>query len=122
MSLAICFIDYTKAFDSVDQEKLWEALYRYTNIDPAYINIISLIYDNSRFRIRTDIGTRCEIALLRGVIPGDLLSAPLFCIALKVIIEKSLLHTDTNISIGGTNIQMEPTPAILAYSAVPSHN
>ena len=25
-NIAICFIDYTKAFDSVDQQKLWDAL------------------------------------------------------------------------------------------------
>ena len=101
LNIGICFIDYTKAFDSVDQKKLWEALYKYTNIDPAYINIISLIYDNSRARIRTDIGSTDEISLLKGVKQGDLLSALLFCIALKVIMEKSILPSDNNISIGG---------------------
>ena len=101
ISIGICFIDYRKAFDSVDQEKLWETLYKYTNIDPAYINLISLIYDNSRAQIRTDIGTTDEIPLLRGVKQGDLLSALLFCTVLKVIMEKTILPNDMSISIGG---------------------
>ena len=102
-NIAICFIDYTKAFDSVDQLKLWDALYHHTNIDPAYVNLISMIYDNSHARIRTDIGTTREIPLLKGVKQGDLLSALLFCVALKTIMEKSLLECDKNIIIGGVN-------------------
>ena len=37
----ICFIDYTNAFDSTDQTKLWEILYNVTNIDPSYINLLA---------------------------------------------------------------------------------
>ena len=52
-NIGIYFINYTKAFDSVDQKKLWNAFYTNTNIDPAYINIIFMIYDNSKAQIRT---------------------------------------------------------------------
>ena len=100
-NIGICFIDYTKAFDSVDQKKLWNALYTNTNIDPAYINIISMIYDNSKAQIRTDIGTTEQIPLLKGVKQGDTLSALLFCIALKVIMERTIEPDDKCISIGG---------------------
>ena len=81
-NIGICFIDYT-TFDSVDQKKLWNALYTNTNIDPAYINIISMIYDNSKAQIRTDIGTTEEISLLKGVKQGDTLSALLFLLRWK---------------------------------------
>ena len=100
-NIGICFIDYTKAFDSVDQKKLWNALHTSTNIDPAYINIISMIYDNTNAQIRTDIGTTEQIPLLKGVKQGDTLSALLFCIVLKVIMEKTIKPSDRCISIGG---------------------
>ena len=32
----ICFIDFTKAFDSVYQDKLWQSLSNQTNVDTAY--------------------------------------------------------------------------------------
>ena len=76
-------------------------MYTNTNIDPAYINIISMIYDNSKAQIRTDIGTTEQIPLLKGVKQGDTLSALLFCIALKVIMEKTIEPSDKCISIGG---------------------
>lgn len=102
-NIAICFIDYTKAFDSIDQSKLWDGLHQYTNLNPAYINLISLIYENSKACIRTDIGLTREIELLKGVKQGDLLSALLFCVALKIILENTFLETDKNIVIGGVH-------------------
>ena len=44
----ICFIDYTKAFDSIDQTKLWEILYNVTNIDPSYINLLAKTYEKAK--------------------------------------------------------------------------
>ena len=44
----ICFIDYKKAFDSIDQTKLWETLYDFTNINPSYISLLAKIYENAK--------------------------------------------------------------------------
>ena len=33
----ICFIDYTKAFDCVDHNKLWKILKKYGNTRPPYL-------------------------------------------------------------------------------------
>ena len=53
----ICFIDYTKAFDSTDQTKLWETLYNLTNIDPSYISLLTKIYENAKSKVSTNFGT-----------------------------------------------------------------
>ena len=67
----ICFVDFTKAFDSVDQTKLWKALRKLTNVNPAYINLIARLYEHSKTSIRTDVGTTTPIDLLRGVKQGE---------------------------------------------------
>ena len=104
-SATICFIDFTKAFDSVDQNKLWEALQKHTNLSSSYINIIKLLYQDSKARVRTDIGTTEHIDILKGVKQGDLLSALLFCIALMVILANTFEGLDFGIRIGGENQQ-----------------
>ena len=100
-SCVICFVDFTKAFDSVDQQKLWNALRKYTAINPAYINLIARLYEHSKTRIRTDVGTTSLISLLRGVKQGDLASAILFCIALMVVLLNTFEGQQCGISIGG---------------------
>ena len=101
LNAVICFIDYTKAFDSLHQQKLWNSLKKHTDINPAYINILAKLYESSKARIRTDIGTTRLIDILRGVKQGDLASAILFCIALMVILVITLDSFDSGVSIGG---------------------
>ena len=82
----ISFIDYTKAFDSIDQTKLRETLYNFTNIDPSYINLLAKIYENAKSKVRTNFGTTNLFRLLKGVIQGDISLAILFCIVLLTIL------------------------------------
>ena len=82
----ICFIDYTKAFDSIDQTKLWEILYNVTNIDPSYINLLAKIYEKAKSKVGTNFGTTNLFRLLKGVRQGDISSAILFCIVLLAIL------------------------------------
>ena len=100
-SCVICFVDFTKAFDSVDQTKLWKALRKFTNVNPAYINLIARLYEHSKTSIRTDVGTTTPINLLRGVKQGDLASAILFCITLMVTLLNTFEGQQCGISIGG---------------------
>lgn len=121
LNAVLCFIDYTKAFDSLHQQKLWDALKQYTDINPAYINILSKLYESSKARIRTDVGTTRLIDILRGVKQGDLASAILFCIALMVILLITLDDFDSGVSIGGeiiTDKGYADDIAIITNSAV----
>ena len=104
--LVMCFIDFTKAFDSVKQSRLWQALNDYTDLDPSYINLLRTLYSDSKAFVRTEIGATEAIDILKGVKQGDLLSALLFCIALKVILEETFDGIDFGIKIGG-NLENE---------------
>ena len=100
----ICFIDFTKAFDSVDQTKLWHTLRSQTNVNPAYINLLASLYEYSKSRIRTDVGTTREIKILRGVKQGDLASAILFCIILFIILLETFEGLEYGIRLGGESM------------------
>ena len=99
----ICFVDYTKAFDSIDQSKLWQTLQNCTNLSPAYINFLIKVYERSSATIRTAVGNTRLISILKGVKQGDVLSALLFCIVISVITYKAFNNKSYGISIGGTN-------------------
>ena len=97
----ICFVDYTKAFDSLYQPNLWQALKRHTNLPICYINFLIKAYERSKATIRTVHGNTRLIDILRGVKQGDILSALLFCVALSIIFMKAFEEEDYGISIGG---------------------
>ena len=118
-SIVICFIDYKKAFDSVNQTKLWEALHYYTDIDPVYINLLAAIYENASTKVRTCLGTTDSIKLLKGVRQGDILSALLFCIVLFVIMTATFNDTEKGIKLAGlllTYIAFADDLALVTYS------
>ena len=74
-TLCYCFIDSTKAFDSIDQTKLWETLCNFTNIDPSYISLLAKIYENAKSKVRTNFGKTNLSPVLKGVRQGDISSA-----------------------------------------------
>ena len=106
----------------------------YTDINPAYINLIAHIYEESTTCVRTDVGTTESIPLLKGVKQGDISSAIFFCLALMVVLLKTFENNQHGTNIGGithdseayaddigiiteTSIQMNNTLHRLAYEA-----
>lgn len=51
--LYFCFIDLTKAYDSIDRETLWIVLAR-AGVPPKMINIIRSFHDDMRAAVRID--------------------------------------------------------------------
>ena len=76
-------------------------MHAHTTINPAYKNLIANLYEKSKAQIRTDIGTTCKFDILRGVKQGDLPSAMLFCIVLKIIMKETFYGLECGIRIGG---------------------
>ena len=62
--LYLCFIDYSKAFDCVDHEKLWLAL-REIGIPEHLINIMCSLYNKQEATVRTERVTQNGLILAK---------------------------------------------------------
>ena len=96
----IAFIDFTKAFDSIKLDHLWNLLAK-TNINKRYIRLLKETYDNSTASIKTDLGISKPVSILKGVKQCDVLSAILFCIVIASIIAKAEEDCGTGFYIDG---------------------
>ena len=84
-----CFVDLRKAYDSVDRETLWKVLQHY-GIDGDLLDMIKLLYRNTRAAIRVGEGRTEEFSLKAGVKQGCVLSPLLFNIYLDFVVRQAL--------------------------------
>lgn len=100
-TIYLAFIDYTKAFDSLNHEFMWRSL-KEQGISPTFIANIMSIYTNSKARIRLEtIGN--EFPVNKGIRQGDPLSPKLFSAALESIF-RTLNWEEAGININGTRL------------------
>lgn len=86
MPFYCCFIDYNKAFDSIEHECIWQCLKK-QGVEHKYIRILKNIYTNSTAKIKLEKMGK-EIKIDRGVRQGDPLSPKLFTAVLQEIFRK----------------------------------
>ena len=84
--LAIAFIDYEKAFDSVYPEAVIDALYQ-QGIDPAYIATLTNIYREAQAVVNLH-EVSPEFSTTKGVRQGDSISPKLFTATLENVFRK----------------------------------
>lgn len=101
-TLHIAFIDFEKAFDSVEIPMMLKALAN-QNIQNKYIKIIKHIYENSEANIKLDIPSTSNFKLERGVKQGDPMSPKLFNAVLEEIF-KSLKWSSLGLNIDGLRL------------------
>ena len=86
LPLFFLFIDYKKAYDNVNRDKLWEMM---DNKIPNYLlNTIKCIYRNTKIRIKFNDGISEPIHINKGVRQGCGLSPVLFNTYINKIIHE----------------------------------
>ena len=85
LPLYMCFVDFQKAYDSVDRELLWKVLAR---AGVPMIDVICQFHDGMRARVRMDDGEISEwFEVTQGLRQGCVLSPLLFNIFFAAVIE-----------------------------------
>ena len=103
-NIYFCFIDYAKAFDCVDHNKLWKIL-KEMGI-PAHLTcLLRKLYAGQETTVRTGHGTADCFQIGKGVRQGCILSPCLFNFYAEYIMRNAGLdETQSGIKIAGRNI------------------
>jgi hypothetical protein len=88
LPLVITFIDFTKAFDSINRHIMFKIL-RYYGIPIRIVNAIKVLYDDSENVVKINGQLTEYFKVNTGVLQGDVLAPFLFIIVLNFILEKS---------------------------------
>ena len=89
LSLVICFIDFTKAFDSVNWDWMKAILISY-QVPQLLVNSVMSLYEGARARVKTPDGLSDVFDLLRGVLQGDTLAPYLFIVVVDYLLRRAL--------------------------------
>ena len=86
-----CFIDYTKAFDYVDLNKLWEILQEKGRPDHL-TRLLRNLYAGQETTVRTGHGKTDWFQIRKGVCQGCILSPCLFNLYAEYIMRNTVLE------------------------------
>ena len=86
-----CFIDYAKAFDCMDQNKLWKIL-KEMGIPDHLTSFLRNLYTGQEATVRTGHGKTDWFQIAKGVHQGCLLSACLFNLYAEYIMRNAGLE------------------------------
>ena len=84
----ITFVDFKKAFDSINREIMFSIL-RHYGIPEKIVNAIKTIYKNSRSAVIVEGNISEEFEVTTGVLQGDTLAPFLFIIVLDYVMRKA---------------------------------
>ena len=97
--LALVFVDFSKAFDSVDRDRMFEILKLY-GIPDKIISAIKVLYSNTTSTIMSPDGETSPFYIAGGTLQGDTLAPFLFIIVVDYVLRMSV----DNISSKGLEI------------------
>ena len=103
-SIYFCFIDYAKAFDYVDHNKLWKIL-KEMGIPDHLTCLLRKLYAGQEATFKTRHGTTDWVQIGKGVCQGCILSPCLFNLYAEYIMRNAGLdEAQAGIKISGRNI------------------
>ena len=89
----LTFIDFRKAFDSIDRKTMFKILLAY-GIPEKIVNAIEIMYTNNRATVMTSDGETDYFEVITGVLQGDPLAPYLFILVLDYALRKSIKDDD----------------------------
>ncbi|CAI9728353.1 Hypothetical predicted protein [Octopus vulgaris] len=117
--LYMCFIDYSKAFDSIDHDKLWKCLEE-MGTPLHHVQLIRSLYQNQEATVWTPYGDTDWFEIGKGTRQGCILSPAAFNMyAEKVMRNAGLEDSSIGERIGGrdiNNLRYADDTALLAES------
>ena len=103
-NIYFCCIDYAKAFDCVDHNKLWKTL-KEMGIPDHLTCVLRNLYAGQEATVRTGHGTTDWFQIGKGVCQGYIMSPCLFNFYAEYIMRNAgLEETQAGIKIAGRNI------------------
>ena len=103
-NIYFCFIDYSKAIDCVDHNKLWKIL-KEMGIPDHLTCLLRNLSSGQEATVRTGHGTTDCFHIGNGVYQGCILSPCLFTLYAEYIMQNARLHdSQAGIKIAGRNI------------------
>ena len=103
-NIYFCFIDYAKAFDCVDHNKLWKIVQE-TGLPDQLTCFLRNLYAGQEATVRTGHGTKDWFQIGKGVHQGSILSPCLFNFYAEYIMRNAgLEEAQAGIKIAGRNI------------------
>ena len=103
-NIYFCFIDYVKAFDAVDHNKLWKIL-KEIGIPDHLTCLLRNLYAGQETTVRTEHGTTDWFQIGKGVRQGCILSPCLFSLHTEYILRNTgLEEAQAGMKIAGRNI------------------
>lgn len=95
------FVDFNKAFDTLEHGYIWDAL-KIQGVQTKYIRLLRNVYTKGTAQVKLEaIGE--EFPIMRGVRQGDPISPKLFSAVLEIIF-RNLDWTNEGLNINGENL------------------
>ena len=109
---SFCFIDYAKAFDCVDHNKLWKIL-KEMGIPDHLTCLLKNLYTGQETTVRTGRGTTDWFQIGKGVRQGYILSPCLFNLYAEYIMRNTGMdEAQAGIGITGRTSDMQMPPPL----------
>ena len=89
LQATLIFVDFTKAFDSIHRGKMEQILLAY-GIPKETVAAITILYRNTKVKVRSPDGDTEYIDIVVGVLQGDTLAPYLFIICLDYVLRTSI--------------------------------
>ena len=103
-NIYFCFIDYAKAFDCVNHNKLWQILKK-MGIPAHLTSLLRILYAGQEAAVRNGHGTTDWFQIRKGGREGCILSPCLFTLYAEYIMRNAgLVESQAGIKIAGRNI------------------